>query len=90
MPVVEIDEAATVAATTGVLLDARAAARYRGEFEPLDPVAGHIPGAVNLPATELLRADGRYRPARRARRASARRRCVVDGSAARPRPAGPG
>ena len=62
MPVVEIDEAATVP-DDGVLLDARAAARYRGEFEPLDPVAGHIPGAVNLPATELLRADGRYRPA---------------------------
>lgn len=45
-----------------LLLDGRAAARYRGEVEPIDPVAGHIPGAINAPIEENLTAEGYFRP----------------------------
>ena len=43
----------------GVVVDARDAARYRGESEPIDPRAGHVPGARSLPCRDHLRADGR-------------------------------
>ena len=46
-----------------LLIDVRGAARYRGEQEPIDPVAGHVPGAVNWPFTNALTPDGRFRPA---------------------------
>lgn len=61
MPVLDAEEAAALAGGGGVLLDARAAPRYRGDTEPLDPRAGHIPGALNAPFTEHLRPDGRWR-----------------------------
>ena len=60
MPVIGAEEAAALAAGGGVLLDARAGERYRGEVEPVDPRAGHVPGAVSAPTTENLDADGRF------------------------------
>ncbi len=46
-----------------LVIDARAADRYRGENETIDPIAGHIPGSLNRPWSQNLRDDGRYKPA---------------------------
>jgi thiosulfate/3-mercaptopyruvate sulfurtransferase len=77
LPIVDAAGAAEIA-EHGVLLDARAGERYRGETEPVDPVAGHIPGAVNAVSSEWNDAFGRLLPAERIR-ARLADLCVDDG-----------
>lgn len=66
MPLLDASGAAGLA-RTGVLLDARAAERFRGDVEPVDAVAGHIPGARSAPTTENVDATGRFLDADRLR-----------------------
>lgn len=62
LPLLDADGAAALA-RSGLLLDARAAERYRGDVEPIDRVGGHIPGAVSAPTGENAGADGCFLPA---------------------------
>lgn len=62
MPVLDTDAAGALARES-VLLDARTPERYAGETEPVDPRAGHIPGAVNAPFSAHIGEDGRWLPA---------------------------
>ncbi|MGQ0719089.1 MAG: sulfurtransferase [Pseudonocardiales bacterium] len=66
MPVLDAAQAAALA-RDGVLLDARVPPRYRGQAEPVDRRAGHIPGAFNAPFVELTDAQGRWRTPTRLR-----------------------
>jgi thiosulfate/3-mercaptopyruvate sulfurtransferase len=62
MPMLDAAGAGSMA-RAGLLLDARAGERYRGEQELIDPVAGHIPGAVSAPTADNVNPDGTFRPA---------------------------
>ncbi len=59
MPIIDADQAADVA-KNGALIDVRVGERYRGEVEPVDPIAGRIPGAVNLPSAGNVGPDGKF------------------------------
>jgi len=59
LPVLDVDDVEAFV-DTGTLLDARAGERYRGEVEPIDPRAGHVPGALSAPTGDNLAPDGTF------------------------------
>ena len=81
LPVLTATDAAALAASgDAVLLDARAGERYRGEVEPVDPRAGHVPGALSAPTAENLTAEGTFRPAEELRERFAAVGALADGT----------
>ncbi|WP_197494524.1 MULTISPECIES: sulfurtransferase [unclassified Gordonia (in: high G+C Gram-positive bacteria)] len=82
LPTATIDDVAALGSdhSKTVLVDARAAERYRGEVEPIDPRAGHIPGAISVPTSENVDESGRFRAASELRERFAQAG-VTDGSA---------
>lgn len=79
VPVLEADDVLRFIAQGGTLLDARTEERFRGEVEPIDTEAGHIPGAINLPADQVLRPDGTFAAPEAIRTALAERGIPVGG-----------
>ena len=83
LPTVDIKEVDRARVDSqSVVIDVRAAFRYQGESEPIDPIAGHIPGAINVPLSENLDNNGCFQTAKqlRARYAPALEdasRCIV-------------
>ncbi len=65
--VVDLSAALTAGTVTTSIVDARAGERYRGDVEPVDARPGHVPGAINLPFGDNLRADGHFLPVERLR-----------------------
>ncbi len=88
MPLLDADQAAQLA-RTGILLDARAPARYRGETEPIDRVAGHIPGAISAPTAGNVTAAGRFRSPAELRDRFAALGVPLDADTGEGAPAGP-
>jgi thiosulfate/3-mercaptopyruvate sulfurtransferase len=86
LPVLDAAGAAALA-RSGLLLDARAGERYRGETEPVDPVAGHIPGAVSAPTAGNVGPDGRFLPPDELRRRFAALGVDVEQASGDPEPA---
>lgn len=79
LPVLEADDILSFVAQGGKLLDARTAERFRGEVEPIDTEAGHIPGAANLPIAEVLNPDGTFATPEAIRSALAEHGIPLDG-----------
>jgi len=86
MPVLDAAGAAGLA-RSGLLFDARAGERYRGETEPIDPVAGHIPGAVSAPTAGNVGQDGRFLPPAELQRRFAALGVDLEGESGGPGPA---
>ena len=78
VPMLDVDDVLGHLEDGGVLLDARTAERFRGEVEPIDTEAGHIPGATSLPVGEVMNQDGTFASAEAIRTALGERRIPIN------------